>query len=345
MPELRREPIMERWVIIAPERGKRPSDYRTEGSVSQDRKDVEGCPFCPGNEHLTPPELFRVEGEGGWRVRVVPNKFPALTHYAELGRAGVGGFFDRMNGVGTHEVVIETRDHFSDLPDLALDQLKAVVDTYVSRLLWLGRNDWFRYVLLFKNHGAAAGASLSHPHAQIIATPVTPRHVRARLQAAKAYYERKERCIFCDMLLWELRQGERIVEEAWDYVTLAPYASRFPFELNIFPRYHSHDFTAMTEEQRLGLSRTLRRILGKLKALLGDPPYNFVLQTAPNPVPRPGKPGYWATLKYDYHWYIEIIPRLTRVAGFEWGTGFYINPVPPEDAARYLREVEPKKEV
>jgi UDPglucose--hexose-1-phosphate uridylyltransferase len=202
------------------------------------------------------------------------------------------------------------------------------------------KNAWHRYILLFRNHGAEAGASLSHPHAQIIATPIIPRQVRDQLQVAKDYYDRKERCIFCDTMLEEIQHGDRIVDEADGYVVIAPYDSRFPFELEILPRYHSHDFTAMTEEQRWGLARVLRRTLGRLRALLGDPSYNFVLQTSPNPVPRPGKPGYWATLQYDYHWRIEIIPRLTEVAGFEWGTGFYINPMPPEDVARYLRDVE-----
>ncbi|MGC9529838.1 MAG: galactose-1-phosphate uridylyltransferase [Candidatus Bipolaricaulaceae bacterium] len=338
MPELRREPIMERWVIIAPERAKRPSDYRSQ-SAEEGEADTASCPFCPGNEHMTPPELYRVGGSD-WQVRVVPNKFPALGDYPELGRAAVGGFFDRMNGVGTHEVVVETPDHCHELPDLPVEHIKVVVDTYVHRLRELMHNSWYRYVLLFKNHGRAAGASLAHPHAQIIATPVTPRHVRAHLQAAKAYYERKERCIFCDILLQELRLGERVVEEVDGYVIWAPFASRFPFELHIFPRYHSHDFTTMTEQQKWGLARVLKKSLGRLKALLGDPPYNFVLQNAPNPVPRPGKPGYWATLQYDYHWHLEIIPRLTRVAGFEWGTGFYINPMPPEETAGYLREVD-----
>ncbi|MBC7092517.1 galactose-1-phosphate uridylyltransferase [Candidatus Bipolaricaulota bacterium] len=338
MPELRRGLITQKWVIIAPERAMRPSDYRTDGDEAL-RQPLENCPFCPGHEHMTPPEVYRVsDGKNGWRVRVVPNKYAALTSYPELGRAGVAGFFDRMNGVGAHEVVIETPDHDKELPDLTEDHLKVVVDVYALRLRELMKNGWHRYVLLFKNHGSRAGASLAHPHAQIIATPVVPGDVRARLHVAKDYYDRKERCVFCDMLLQELHEGQRVVAEVDGYVILAPYDSRFPFEIHIYPRYHAHDFTAMNEEQRRGLARVLRQALGALKALLGDPPYNFVLQTAPNPVPRPGKPGYWATLQYDYHWHIEVIPRLTRVAGFEWGTGFYINPMPPEDAARYLRE-------
>lgn len=340
MPELRRGPIWEHWVILAPERAKRPSDFRTPERPALKQEAV-SCPFCLGNEHMTPPEISRIAGpDGSWRVRVVPNRFPALQDYPELGREAVGGFFDRMKGEGTHEVVIETPEHEKGLPDLPDEQVKAVVDMYASRLRELMRNHWYRYILLFKNHGREAGASLAHAHSQIIATPVVPLSVRGRLENARIYYESKERCLFCDVVLEEIRNGERTVEEVDGYVVTAPYDSRFPFELLIYPRLHSHDFTAITEVQKVGLARALKRTLLRLRTLLGDVPYNFVLQTAPNPIPRPGKPGYWATLQYDYHWMIEIIPRLTQVAGFEWGTGFYINPMPPEDAARHLRETE-----
>ncbi|MGQ9477827.1 MAG: galactose-1-phosphate uridylyltransferase [Candidatus Bipolaricaulia bacterium] len=345
MPELRRGPIADRWVIIATERAKRPSDLLSEAEGALPRLEPAQCPFCPGNEAKTPPELFAIRNGGGpntpgWRVRVVPNKFPALEAYDELGRAGIG-FFDRMRGVGAHEVVIETPDHRLELADLPLEQVRFAIEVYIQRMRELMRNSWFRYILLFKNHGVAAGASLSHPHSQIIATPVVPRNVRDRLEAAKRYYEEKERCIFCDLLIQEQTLGgERIVEESDGYIVWAPYDSRFPFELVIFPKYHLHDFTGMNEEQRWGLARVLKRSLLRLKLLLNDPPFNMMLQTSPNPVPRPGKPSYWATLQYDYHWHLEILPRLTRVAGFEWGTGLYINPVPPEEAAEHLRGVQ-----
>lgn len=335
MPELRRGPIRGRWVIIAPERGKRPSDFRVseEGRAAS----PDNCPFCPGNEHLTPPEIYRVKSPtGGWLVRVVPNKFPALGDYPELGRAGLGAF-DRMNGVGAHEVVIETPDHDLGLADLPSEQVKLVVDTYVARLRELGADPRVRYVQLFKNHGARAGASLAHSHAQIVAIPVVPSEVEIRLQATWEHYERAERCLFCDILQQELGVGERVVEESEGYVVIAPYDSRFPFELLIMPRYHAHDFTAMDEKGRLGLADILRRTLRRLKALLGDVPYNFVLQNAPTRAPV-GKPWWGEGLEYHYHWHLEIIPRLTQMAGFEWGTGFYINPMPPEEAARHLRE-------
>jgi len=325
-------------VIVAPERAKRPSDFQRSATSVEEKPAT--CPFCAGNEHLTPPEIFRIPGPSGWSVRVIPNKFPALQDYHELGREAVDGVFDRMHGVGAHEVVIETPEHNCGIDQMNEAQMKLVIDAYIARMVDLMKNPWFRYVILFKNHGREAGASLSHPHSQIIATPIVPQEVRNSLVTARAYYEKKERCLFCDVMLGEIRSGARIVEEVDGYVVWAPYDSRFPFELVVYPKDHSHDFTTLSPDQRHGLARTLIRTLGRLKALLGDVPYNFVLKTAPNPVARPGRPGYWTTLPYDFHWRIAILPRLTQVAGFEWGTGFYINPMPPEDAARYLRDVK-----
>ena len=340
MPELRRGPIGDRWVIVAPERAKRPSDFLTPDEKTNGLP-PEKCPFCVGNEDKTPPEIYRVSAsDGSWQVRVVPNKFPAMHNYPQLERIDVDGFYERMNGVGTHEVIIESPDHVRSLPDLTLESIKAITDTYAVRLRELKKNEWYRYILLFKNHGKRAGASLSHPHSQIIATPIIPQSVKNELQSTRAYYEKNGRCLFCDIMLTELRSGERIIEEIDDYVAYTPYASRFPFEITIMPKKHAHDFSDIDDQQRRGLARILKRTLYRLKQLLGDPPYNLVLHNSPNPVPRQGKPSYWATLQYDYHWRISIIPRLTTMAGFEWGTGFYINPVPPEDSARYLRKVK-----
>ncbi len=339
MPELRRGPTNDRWVIVAPERAKRPSDFETHGSELAEQT-PENCPFCAGNEQMTPPEIQRDAAPDGWNVRVVPNKFPALQGYDDLGREAIEGFYDRMHGVGAHEVIIDTPQHLLEIPDLPQEQVERILRMYVLRLRALMEDPRFRYVLLFKNHGKEAGASLLHPHTQIIATPIVPQEVRTSLDLAKRYYERKERCLFCDVMLAEIRSGNRIVDEDEGYVVWTPYASRFPFELALYPKAHSHDFTSLGDAQREGLARILRRTLKRLTLLLGDIPYNFVLKTTPNPVPRPGKPGYWSTLPYDFHWRIAIMPRLTRVAGFEWGTGFYINPMPPEQAAAYLRDVE-----
>jgi len=294
-----------------------------------------------GNEDKTPPEIYRASGEdGSWQVRVVPNNFPAMHDYPQLGRATVDRFYDHMNGVGTHEVIIESPEHEKEIPDLPLEDVKTIVDTYALRLQELKKNDCYHYILLFKNHGKKAGASLSHPHSQIIATPIVPQLVRDELQETRAYYEKKECCLFCDVMAMELQSGERIIEETADYVVFTPYASRFPFEISIYPRKHAHDFSNIRDEQRRDLARILKRTLFRLKRLLGDPPYNLVLYNSPNPIPRHGKPGYWTTLQHDYHWRVVIMPRLNTVGGFEWGTGLYINPMPPEEAARYLREVK-----
>ena len=340
MPELRHDPIQKRWVIIATERARRPSDFPPEPASSGP---VGFCPFCEGHEDKTPPEICAIRPPGsqvdgpGWTVRVVANKFPALRLEDDLDRTGVG-MFDRMNGVGTHEVVIETPRHDQNLPDLPEAHVAQLIDVYQQRLNDLKRDSRLRYILIFKNHGVTAGASLAHPHTQLIATPVTPNIVAQELTSAREHYVQKERCLFCDVIRQETESRDRIVYDDGQYVAIAPFASRFPFEIFLAPRKHAHDFGDLSKEEGRGFARALRDVLRRLRAILQDPPYNFVLHTAPNTSMGPRRPGYWTTLPYDFHWHLEIIPRLTRVAGFEWGTGFYINPTPPEDAARFLRE-------
>ncbi|MBN2543765.1 DUF4931 domain-containing protein [bacterium] len=342
MPEFRHDPVQKRWVIIAIERGKRPDDFKEKNN---DIPHVEFCPFCEGNEDKTPNEIFAIREKGtkanepGWKIRVIPNKFPALTSSGDLNREGLG-IYDVMNGVGAHEVIVETTQHDLHMGDMPLDHLFQITKIYRDRILSLMENEILRYVLIFKNHGKTAGASLEHPHTQIIATPITPLTIAQELTSSREHYLAKERCLFCDILTQELHVPERIVIQTPRFVVLAPYASRFPFECWLLPRFHSHDFTRMEDDELREFATVLKEVLYRLKVCLGDPPYNFMLHTAPNPHPRPGKPDYWSTLEYDYHWHIEIIPRVTRVAGFEWGTGFYINPTPPEIACKYLKQVE-----
>lgn len=339
MPELRHDPIQKRWVIIATERARRPSDFRIERDEGGDGK----CPFCYGNEGMTPPEIRALRhgspaNTPGWKVRVVPNKFPALRIEGELDRAAVGQY-DRMNGIGAHEVIIETPNHDRDLADLPLDEIGQVLAMYRDRIVDLRNDPRFRYVLVFRNRGSAAGASLAHPHSQLIATPVTPRTVAMELESARNHFMAKERCIFCDIIAQELATHSRIVAADADFVSWCPYASRFPFEVMLAPRRHGHDFGAMDDGAIAGLARHLREVLQRIKRSLDDPPYNYMLHTAPAYHLKPRRPGYWSTIEMDWHWHLEILPRLTKTAGFEWGTGFYINPTPPEDAARFLREV------
>ncbi len=338
MSELRKDPIVDRWVIIAAERGQRPSDFEpVPQSVS-----ATGCPLCEGSEDKTPPEIFAIRdgtppNSPGWQVRVVPNKFPALAIEGESDCHGIG-LFDHMNGIGAHEVIIENPDHYADIAQVSADCIVNIFTAFGQRTRDLRRDERFRHIIIFRNHGAAAGASLTHPHSQLIALPIVPKLVRDKLQTARNHYRHKERCIFCDLIEQEIALAERVVYQNDEFVVLSPFAARFPFSVEIYPLAHSYDFVSMAHDQCLSLAEALKFILGKYRTILGNPAYNLTLQTAPNTLPRPGHPDYWGSIEYDYHWHIEIMPRLTKVAGFEWGTGFYINPVAPEDAAQYLRE-------
>lgn len=339
MPQLRRDPLLNRWVIIATDRARRPGDF-----MFPRREIRQGgfCPFCEGNEAKTPPEVlaFRREGSGadqpGWWVRAVPNKFPALAIEGEIDRRGVG-FYDMMNGIGAHEVVIETNRHEIDITALSEAEVAEVISACRQRSLDLKKDQRLRYILIFKNCGEGAGASLEHTHTQIIATPVTPKRVKEKLAGAAQHYQVKERCIFCDIIRQELDFGARIIEESKHFVVLAPFASCFPFETWIMPRRHDPDFDRIEDPERHDLAVVLRRTVARINRALDNPPYNYLVHTAPNRVPRA---GYWQTIDRDYHWHLEIVPRVTGIAGFEFGTGFYINPTPPEEAAAYLRGVE-----
>lgn len=337
LSELRKDPVLGRWVIISTARGKRPHGF------ADALKEAEGvaCPFCYGSEHMTPPEIYALGPQGraanqpAWRVRVVPNKYPALGvdgPFAKQGR----GIFDTMTGFGAHEVVVETPDHKRDFKDLTTQELADVIRVLQLRVEDLYKDKRLRYALIFRNKGQVAGASLPHPHSQIIATPITPQLVREELMGAEAYFKLKERCIFCDVVLQERESGERLVYENEGFVSLCPFASRFPYELAVFPKHHGIDFHAPEVVNALPqLADCLRVTLVKLAKVLDDPQYNLMIHAAPN---RFARRGYWQTIEDDFHWHIEIIPRLTRVAGFEWGTGFYINVTAPEEAARSLRE-------
>ena len=331
MPELRKDPITNRWVIISTERGKRPSDWP---ALPKARKDG-FCPFCPGNEDKTPPEITAIRpndsqpNESGWSVRVVPNKFPALQIEGELNRRGEG-FYDLMNGVGAHEVIIESTSHLAELSDLSVDHIKNVFSIFRQRILDLKNDSRFKYILIFKNYGVSAGASLEHSHSQLIATPIIPKRVIEELDGARKHFELKERCIYCDIIRQEIHSGKRVVVEREDYISVAPFAPRFPYETWLLPTTHYSHFEAIESDEYEGLAIALKETLLRINKALNSPHYNFILHTSPiQEAPLP-----------EYHWHIEIIPKLTKIAGFEWGSGFYINSTPPEDAARNLRELE-----
>ncbi len=334
MSELRFDPLKRRWVIVVPERALTPKDLVREPRPAPTRN----CPLCPGNERYTGHEIYRIPGPGGsWRVRVVPNRYPVLRVEGALERWGQG-LYDVVSGIGAHEVIVETPDHHRGLADLGVEEVRDVLFACRARLTDLARDARFRYLMLFKNHHAEAGARLDHSHSQLIAIPEIPSHLATELTSAREYFRQKERCLACDLLRQELEAGERVILDGARFVALAPFASAFPFQVTILPRFHAHDFTALGDEDLVHLAAALRDVLGRLQGVLEDPPYNLALHTSPPAHPRAGRRGSWNSLEQDWHWHLEIAPRLTRIAGFEWSTGFHVNPVAPEEAARYLRD-------
>ncbi len=331
MPELRRDPVVGRWVIISTERGKRPSDF----GQTVPRAKAKFCPFCPGHEDKTPPEVFALRENGsnangpGWHVRVVPNKFPALQIEGDINRRAEG-IYDKMNGIGAHEVIIESPEHDRELSTLGVEQINRVLCAFRARMVDLARDKRFRYIQLFKNYGEAAGASLEHSHTQLVATPIVPRRILEELEGCQQHFELKERCIYCDIIDQEQTVGKRVVAENSEYLALEPFAPRFPFETWILPKSHQPYFEQSYQGNFYAFARILKETLMRVNIALGNPPYNLVLHTSPC--------NDWRGPKQN-HWHLGIMPKLTRVAGFEWGTGFYINPTPPEDAAAYLRDV------
>lgn len=331
MPDLRKDPIVGRWVIIAPDRAKRPEDFTHQFRETMGRYD----PFAEGNEDATPPEVLAYRAHGtepngpGWRVRVVPNKFPALQVEGDLNKRG-DGLYDMMNGVGAHEVIIECPQPETNLSRLSVENIREVFWAYRDRLVDLKRDRRLVHGLIFKNKGAAAGASLAHSHSQLIVTSVVPISIWEEMTGSLEFYNYRGRCIYDDMIHQESRTAKRVVLETDHYIVICPFASRVPFETWVLPKHHSSHYENITKQGLEELGGVMKTVLTKLELALDDPPYNYMIHTAPFDVPE----------MPHYHWHIEILPRLTRMAGFEWGSGFYINPVTPEDAAEFLRQVE-----
>ena len=331
MPELRRDPVLGRWVIIATDRAVRPQDLRA------DPRPAAGafCPFCEGHEDSTPPEIHAYRGRDtrangpGWRVRTVPNKHPALQVEGELDKRG-DGIYDLMSGIGAHEVIIETPKHAASFTDLEPAQAHDVIGMYRDRMNDLKRDRRLVYGLIFKNVGTAAGALVGHSHSQLICTPTVPKTVAEEMARTKEYFDFRGRCLFCDMVRQELASYARVVKETPSFLAFAPFAARFPFETWILPKRHASHFENGARSELEELADCLRGTLLKLERALDRPPYNYLIHSAP-----------FDRQDLDtYHWHIEIIPRLVPLAGFEWGTDFYVNPVPPEKAAEYLRSME-----
>jgi len=330
--QLRQDPTTKEWVIIATERSKRPHNFARPETKAEKPPYKEDCPFCQGNEHLTPHESLAYRSGGpadsaGWWVRVVPNRFPALSSDGSLQRQELG-FFRMMDGVGVHEVVIESPLHNRILPLMEDRQVEEILLAYRERYLALREDRTIKLIIIFKNHGEGAGTSLEHTHSQIVATAVVPSDVRRRLDEAARHYDDHGTCVYCDSVREELAFGKRIVMDTERFVVLQSFAPRYPFETWIIPKEHQASFGLISMEDSKKLARVLKDTLLRLYSKLNDPDYNYVIRTAPV---RDEQEDY-------YHWHLQIIPRLTTLAGFEMGSGMYINVCLPEETARYLRE-------
>ncbi len=303
-------------MILAPERNRRSSDYAAAPPAGRPRDE---CPFCPGREARTPPEVasFRDSGESntaGWRVRVVPNKFPSVDP-----------------GVGAHEVIIETPDHDRTLARATTPEIAEVLSMFRDRILAAGRHPSVRSVVITRNQRAAAGATREHPHAQLLALPVTPKRLAEEVAVARRHREATGGCPWCDMLDRELAGEKRVVVVNDTFAAFAPYASRFPYETWLLPRTHRARFENLGASELRKLAELLRVLLRKMTTELRNPAYNLILMTAP----------FREKASDTYHWRFELIPRLGREAGFEWATGCFVNPVPPEEAVRRLCKAPP----
>lgn len=322
--ELRKDPVTERWVLIAPDRGARPSDF----VLSSREVDGRLCPFCPGNEDLTPRAIDRRDDPAGnWMVRVIPNRYPAVRVEVPLKREAVE-IYDRVSGFGAHEVLVETPHHALALWELPEEQRALVLGVYRDRLSDLRNDRRLRWGMIFKNHGPQAGATLRHEHSQLVALPQIPREPLERWNGAHAHYRRKHRCVYCDILAAELSARVRLVEESRFFVAFCPYASRAPFETWILPRAHAAHYWELTEEDLLDLARIFGEVMRRIDRALERPAVNLMLHTAP--LQEPASPAF--------HWHLEIAPATQRLGGFEWGAGYFINPTAPEEAAEFLRE-------
>ncbi len=330
MRELRRDPVIGQWVIISEERADRP----VTAPVEQQADTGGFCPFCEENESSTPGEVYALRDDGsppngpGWRLRVVPNKFPALASEGEL-IVSCEGMYDRMSGIGFHEVLIETPRHDLALADLSSGRIADLFRAVRLRFCEFKKDKRIKCAQFFKNHGYTAGASIEHSHSQIIAMPQVSKLLKEELNGANEYFKRENRCVYCDMIDNETSAKVRVVAETERFIALAPYASRFAYETLLLPKKHNHRFEDAGDGTIDALSVILKELLKKINSILSHPTYNLILHTFS--FEHSADDGY-------YHWHVEFLPMVNRVAGFEWGSGLFINPVPPEEAAKRLRE-------
>jgi UDPglucose--hexose-1-phosphate uridylyltransferase len=329
MAELRRDSITGRWVILAPDRTRRSRDFMPPKDGAPD---MGTCPFCEGKEALAGWEVLASRRNGsvanapGWDVRVVPNREPVLRVESALGES-IDGMFQRFGNLGAHEVIIESPRHEATWPTLTADEIARVLWAWRERIRDLKRDTRLRSFVVVKNHGAAAGAKLAHPHSQLFAYPFAPPGVEIELAAARRHYDNVEHCVFCDLIEREVALNQRVIGSDGQTITLAPFAPRLPFETWVLPRAHAAQFEESSEALMLAMAARAQDLVRRFDVTLQKPPFNLVLHTAPD----------GAREQASFHWHLEIVPRLGPASGVEWGSGVYVNPVPPEEAADVLR--------
>jgi UDPglucose--hexose-1-phosphate uridylyltransferase len=330
MSELRKDPIVDRWVIIADGTGRTPIIPKEEGFSSAGIL----CPFCPGNEHLCPPEILSNRpsdsqpNDSRWRLRVVPNRSPILVVEEDLKRMGEG-LYDKISGIGANEVIIETPRHDIRQSQMESGELENIFWAYRDRVLDLKRDTRMRYVLLYKNYGQMAGATLDHQYSILMGLPIVPRGVLEEVEGAKKHFDYKERCVYCDIIRQEIQQEIRVISETKDFLAIEPFAPRVPFETWILPKRHTPRYENIEPREIREIALIFKEVVLRLDEALNNPAYNYVIHTTPFNI---------ASEQY-YHWHMEILPRLTFITGFEWGSDVYINSTSPEDAASFLKEI------
>ena len=334
MPELRKDPLVGRWVIIATERARRPGNFVDPyRSSSNEIKDS----FL--NDHNNNvKEVYAMKNGSSWLVKVLRIDKPLLSADIEL-KSRRQGLYEVLSGYGFHEIVIESSENISSMADLSLTQIENVLKTYVARLNEIGKDPKVQFAYIYKSYDGKVLAKSTPSYSQIVASPVIPLHIRQKLSGAKKFYEFHERCIYDDLIKQELVDRTRVINETEHFVALTPFASRFPFEVNIFPKVTLCDFPTGIKGKEADLARVLKDILLRFKIGLDDPAYTMVINSSPFML-NDAQLSKWRSIEDDYCWHIEITPRLTHVAGFEKGTDFYICSIPPENTAEYLKEVE-----
>jgi UDPglucose--hexose-1-phosphate uridylyltransferase len=354
MPNLRRDPILDRWVIIAEDRAKRPRAFTSRENFAQIDPDEaeQACPFCPGNEHETPPEAFALRDHAaepnapGWSVRVVPNKYPALVRESVASLAGETdvlrslanappmpaerSVYDSAPAIGVHDVIIDTPRHVTTVGELTAEEFALSLAAIRLRLQALAGETGINHALVFKNVGTAAGATLDHLHSQLMAAGTVFPLVAGEICGAANFYETHGECLFCRMIQLERINGSRVVAESAAFIAFCPFASRFAYEMWILPKLHASRFESMALENLADLASLARSAIAKIERLFQPPAYNLVFHTSP----------FDSAAIEHYHWHIEVFPRVTIPAGFEWGSGCAVNPVSPETAAARLREID-----